>query len=499
MMQIESATCRKFNKIIMSEESLKNKTIKGVGWSAFDNIIKMGITFIVSIVLARKLSPDEYGLIGILTIFITIFNTIVDSGFTSALIRKRDVTDEDYCTVFFTNLVVSVCLAICLYFLAKPISLFFERSELINLTRVMSIIVVINALSIVQKARTTKYIDFKSQAKITLISGIIGGTIGIIMAYCEFGVWALVGQQFSVQLVTSILFATFNRWMPKLKFSWTSFKEMWSFSWKLLIASLVDSFFNEVYQVVIGKCYSPQSLGLFTRAKQFRDLFSSNLTTVVQRVSYPVLSTIQDEQCRLKAAYQKIIKTTMYPTMLIMIGMASVSKSMVTFLLGEKWIDCVPFLQIICLYGILYPLHAINLNMLQVKGRSDLFLRLEIIKNIIAVLPIVIGIFTNIYAMLWSTVFTQILSYYINAYYSKPLIDYGFIDQIKDIAPLFLTSVAIGLPIYIMNYLPFSSFIIFPLQLIVGIGLVITCGEITRNTEYIEIKNIVFNVFNNNR
>lgn len=333
-----------------------------MGWSALENVTRLGVTFVVSIVLARLLSPEEYGLIGILTIFIAIFNAIVDSGFTNALIRKQDATDTDYSTVFYTNLVLSVVLAAVLFFCAKPISVFFERSELVSLTQVMSSVVIINALSIVQRVRTTKAIDFKTQTKITFISSIGSGVIGIVMAYMGYGVWALVGQQISNQLLTTLFFWFYNKWMPKLVFSWSSFKEMWEFGSKLLASGLIDTAWKEVYQVVIGKCYSPATLGLYTRAKQFADLCSSNLTSVVQRVSYPVLSSIQDDRARLKGAYQMVIKTTMLPTFVLMLGMAACAESMINVLIGEQWLECVPMLQIICTYGMLYPLHALNLN-----------------------------------------------------------------------------------------------------------------------------------------
>lgn len=480
----------------MAGESLKSKTVKGLGWSALDNVTKLGITFVVSIVLARLLSPDEYGLIGILTIFISIFNAIVDSGFTNALIRKKDATDTDYSTVFYTNLVLSVFMALALFLCAKPIASFFERPELVTLTQVMSSIVIINALSIVQKARTTKAIDFKTQTKVTFIASVTSGIIGITMAYMGFGVWALVGQQISVQVFTTILFWIFNKWMPKLIFSWSSFREMWSFGWKLLASTLIDTAWKEIYQVVIGKCYTPASLGLYTRAKQFSDLCSSNITGVIQRVSYPVLSSIQDDRARLKAAYQKVIRTTMLPTFVLMLGMAACAKPMILCLIGEKWIGCVPMLQIICMYGMLYPLHAINLNMLQVQGRSDLFLKIEIFKKIIGIGPLVLGVFVGIYWMLAGTVITSIISYYLNAYYSGPFLNYSIKDQIKDVLPSLLIAVTMAVPVYAMTLIPLSHVIIFPCQILVGGIIAIAICEIKRLPEYLEIKGIAMPIIN---
>ena len=480
----------------MSEQSLKSKTVKGLGWSAADNITKMGITFIVSIVLARILSPDEYGLIGILTIFISVFNAIVDSGFTNALIRKKDAADIDYSTVFYTNLVISIVMALALFLCAKPIAHFFERDELVALTQAMSCVVVINALCIVQKARTTRAVDFKTQTKVTLIASLISGIIGIAMAYMGYGVWALVGQQISTQLLTTIFFWIFNKWLPKFEFSWMSFKEMWSFGWKLLVSSLIDTTWKEIYQVVVGKCYSPATLGLYTRAKQFSQIFSNNLTTIIQRVSYPVLSTIQDDRERLKSAYKRVIKTTMLPTFVLMLGMAAVAKPMILVLLGEKWIGCVPFLILISIHGSMYPLHAINLNMLQVQGRSDLFLRLEIIKKFVALGPLLLGIFIDIYIMVGTSIITTCFNYYLNAYYSGPFLNYSIKEQVKDILPSLSIAVFMAVIVGGMTFIPISPFLLLPLQIVVGASIVIAFCEMKKLPEYLEIKDIAMSIIN---
>ena len=480
----------------MSEGSLKNKTVTGTMWSAVENLTRLGVTFLVSIILARLLSPEEYGLIGILAIFIALFNAIVDSGFTSALIRKQDATDTDYSTVFYINLVLSLFLATILFLCARPIAIFFERSELVALTRVMSTVVVINAFAIVQRVRTIKAIDFKTQTKITFISSIGSGSIGITMAYMGYGVWALVGQQISNQLLTTILFWIYNKWIPKLIFSWSSFKEMWFFGSKLLASGLIDTAWKEVYQVVIGKCYSPATLGLYTRAKQFADLCSSNLTSVVQRVSYPVLSSIQDDKVRLKLAYKRVIKTTMLPTFVLMLGLAACAESMIQVLIGDQWLECVPMLQITCTYGMLYPLHALNLNMLQVQGRSDLFLKLEIIKKIIAIGPLLLGIFVDIYLMLAGTLVTSLISYYLNAYYSGPFLNYSIMEQVKDILPSLGVALVMAVPISTISFIPMNPYILLPLQIVVGSIITISICEVIKLPEYFEIKGITMSIIN---
>ena len=337
-------------------ESLKDKTVKGVGWSFADNIANTGVSFVVGLVLARLLTPEEYGLIGIITIFIMVFNSIVDSGFSNALIRKKDASDKDYNTVFITNLLLSVLLFVVLYNCAPAISRFFDQPQLIPLTRVMGSVVIINAFAIIQRTILVKQIDFKTQTKVSLISSISSGVVGIGMAIGGMGVWSLVGQQISRQLLNTLFLWVYNKWWPKLQFSLDSFRELFNFGWKLLVSGLIDTVWKQVYQFVIGKFYTTETLGQYTRAQQFSSIFSSNLTTIVQRVSYPVLSSIQDEKERMKAAYKKVIKTTMLVTFVCMLGLAAVAKPMVLVLIGEKWLPCVTFLQILCFSMMLYPL-----------------------------------------------------------------------------------------------------------------------------------------------
>lgn len=479
--------------------SIKRKTIKGLGWSFTDNFFSSGITFIVGIVLARILTDQEYGLIGIISIFIAVFNSIVDSGFSSALIRKKDCRDIDFNTVFYFNLTLSFLLFGILYLIAPAISIFFNQSELTLLTRVMSGIVVINAFAIIQRTILVKNIDFKTQTKVSLVSSIISGVAGIGVALYGFGVWSLVTQQIIRQLLNTILLWIFNTWRPALRFSWQSFRELFNFGWKLLVSGLLATIWQEVYQVVIGKFYSAATLGQYTRAKGFTDIFSSNITTVVQRVSYPVLSSIQDEKERLKQAYKKIIKSTMLITFVSIFGLAAIAKPMVLVLIGEKWLPAVEFLQIICFSAMLYPLHAINLNMLNVQGRSDLYLKLEIIKKIIAIVPLSLGIFINIRWMLWGSVLTGIISYFLNSYYSGKYLNYKVGEQILDILPSFCIASIMAIVLWFLSFSHLSPFIILPIQLIIGIIITFVLCETTKLAEYIEMKKIILSYLFNQK
>lgn len=480
----------------MAEESLKNKTVKGASWSFFDSIAGQGITFLVGLVLARLLTPEEYGLIGIIIIFIAVFNSIVDSGFSNALIRKNDAKDIDYNTVFISNLILSVVLFGVLYISAPAISNFFNQPQLIPLLRVMGSIVIINAFAIIQRTILVKKVDFKTQTKVSLISSITSGVVGIGMAVGGLGVWSLVGQQISRQFLNSAFLWIYSKWYPKFQFSFQSFKELFSFGWKLLVSGLIDTVWREIYQVIIGKCYTPVALGQYTRAQQFASICSSNLTTVVQRVSFPVLSSVQDDKVRLKNGYKRIIKVAMLITFVLMLGLAATAKPLILSLIGEQWLPCVLFLQIICLQMMLYPLHSLNLNMLQVQGRSDLFLKLEIIKKIIAIGPLLLGIFVNIYWMLGGSVVTGCIAYYLNAYYSGPFLNYSIKEQIKDILPSFGVAVVMAVPVYAMSFIPLNPFILLPLQIVAGAIITISICEATKLPEYIELKGIAMPIIN---
>ena len=474
-------------------QSIKNKTIKGVGWSAADAFLGQGITFIVGLVLARLLSPEEYGLIGICLIFTTVLNGLVDSGFSSAIIRKSDVTNDDYNTMFITNLVISVILYIVLFIAAPWISLFFEREALIPLIRVMGCILMINALSITQNTNLTKKIDFKTKTKASLISALLSGIVGITMAYIGFGVWALVAQVLSKQIFNTICLWYFNRWWPNFTFSRSSFKYMWGFGSKLMLSGLLDNIWKQLYQVVVGKFYSPATLGQYTRSKEYANIFSANITSVVQRVSYPALSEIQDDKARLVAAYRKVIKVTMFVTCICMISLGAVSEPLIYCLIGPKWHEAATYLPLICVSMSLYPLHAINLNMLQIQGRSDIFLYLEIIKKIIGILPLSIGIFINIYWMLVASIVTGIIGFFLNSYYTGKSLGYSSWMQLKDVSASYMVACIIAVSVFFLKYLPISYWIILPLQIIVGCIVCLMVCEIIKLSEYIEIKRILLN------
>lgn len=472
------------------QESLKDKTVRGVGWSFIDNIASSGITFLVGLVLARLLTPEEYGIMAMIAVFIAVSNSIVDSGFSNALIRKIHIKRIDYNTVFYFNLIVSIFLYVSLFFASPAISVFFKEPILVNIMRIIGIILIVNALAIIPRTIFVKNVNFKTQTKVSLISSICSGVVGIGMALVGMGVWSLVGQQLSRQLLNTFFLWIYCKWKPVLEFSINSFKELFGFGSKLLLSGLLATIYQNIYYIIIGRFYSSAQLGQYTRAEQFKTIFSSNLTSVIQRVSYPVLSSIQEDSERLREAYRKVIKTTMLISFACMLGLAAVAKPLIIILIGEKWFPAIYFLQIICFSGMLYPLHAINLNILQVKGRSDLFLKLEIIKKIIAVIPITIGVFYGIEYMLWGSVFTSFISYFLNSYYSAGLIDYPTIDQIKDILPTFLISFIVASFMWCFSLLNVSVYLILPIQLLLGISFSFLIYEKIKLPEYLELKQL---------
>jgi len=472
--------------------TLKQKTVNGLLWSFIENFSKQGITFIVGIILARLLTPEEFGLIGMITIFIAISTSVINSGFSQALIRKKDCTDTDYSTVFYFNLLVGVVLFAILFFAAPLIAGFFNEPQLTKLVKVLASVLVIDAFTIIQRTKLTKRIDFKLQTKISVIADIVSGVAGIAMAYTGFGVWSLVARQIIQRALNALLLWVWNRWIPLLVFSKESFKELFSFGSRLLVSGLIDTAYRNIYLLVIGKFFSAAELGYFTRSEQFQKLPSQNINAVIQRVTYPVLSSMQDDKSRLKNNYQKLIRSTMLITFVLMLGMAAVAEPMIITLIGEKWRPSIIYLQMLSFVGMMYPLHALNLNMLKVSGRSDIFLKLEIIKKILAVPTIVIGVIWGIKIMIAGMMVNTLIAYYLNSYWSGRFIGYSFKQQVTDILPSFSLALTMAVAVYLLGLiLPFSMLLKLILQIGAGAAIVFLFCELTQFKDYIFVKNLI--------
>lgn len=471
---------------------LKQKTISGLLWSFIDSFASQGIQFIVGIVLARILSPREFGLIGMLTIFIAVSQSFIDSGFTSALIRKKDCTQNDYSTIFYYNILISILFYSLLFIFSGPISQFFKEPQLKLLIKILGIGLLLNSIAIIQKTILTKEINFKLQMRVSLIASIGSGIFAISMAFNGYGVWSLVVLTLSRFGFTTIFLWVWSTWKPDWVFSRSSFKELFSFGSKLLVSGLIDTIYRNLYYLIIGKYFSAVELGYYTQADQFQSLPSQNLNGIISRVSFPVLSSIQNDKIRLIEAYKKIIKSTMLVTFVLMMGLAAIAKPLVLVLIGEKWLPAVIYLQMLCFVGMLYPLHALNLNMLQVQGRSDLFLRLEIIKKVIAIPVIVIGVIYGIKTMIVGLMINSIIAYFLNSYWSGKFIGYSTSQQIKDILPSFYVGAFVGLVVFIVGYLINTSDMLkLIIQLSLGIVLTIGISEIVHIADYKYIKGIM--------
>lgn len=465
------------------------KIRNGFLWSFIDSFAGQGVQFVIGLVLARLISPAEFGLIGMLIIFIAISQSFVDSGFGSALIRKKHCSDLDYSTVFFFNLAISCCAFVILFFAAPHVSIFFGEPRLIGLLRVLSLGLIINAGGLIQRTIFTKQVNFKVQTQVSLLASLSSGIVAIIMAYQGFEVWSLVALTLIRYSVTTIGIWVRSTWRPIWFFSIKSFKELFGFGSKLLISGLINTIYKNVYFLIIGKYFSALELGFYTKADEFKKLPSENLNAVISRVSYPLLANLQDNPAALKAGYEKIIKTSMFLSFLIMLGLASVARDLLVVLVGEAWLPAVPYLQLMCFVGMLYPLHALNLNMLQVQGHSDLFLKLEVFKKIMAIPVVILGIWKGIEIMIFGMFINSCVAFFLNAFWSGSKMNYGWKEQISHIYPSLLFALAVVVPTYLISkvFVTNAGLTLILQALFAGI-LMFILGEMKMSREYTILK-----------
>lgn len=473
--------------------SLKRETFKGTIWSSIERFSVQGISFIVMIIMARVLTPDDYGLVGMLTIFIAISQALIDSGFSQALIRKQDRSETDNSTVFYFNIAVGGILYLILFSCAPLIARFYDEPILVPLTRVISLSVLINSFVVVQRALLTVKIDFKTQAKASLTASVVSGAVGIIMVYTGWGVWSIVWYQITNLLINAILLWIFSKWRPTWQYSWSSFHELFGFGSKLAISAIIDTLYQNIYIIVIGKVFKAADLGYYTRAQQFAAFPSSNLTGIIQRVTFPVLCTIQDDDERLRNVYRRFLRMSAFIVFPLMIGLAAVAHPLVVILLKEQWAFTAILLQIICFSMMWHPIHAINLNLLQVKGRSDLFLKLEIWKKCVGVAILCTTVPFGLVAMCFGAIASSIISLIINTYYTGKLIDIGFFKQMRDLMPTLAYSLSMGLLVWcVVKMMP-----TYPSQLIsgliIGTAYFILATKATKSTDLRELISFIRN------
>lgn len=454
--------------------SYKKKALTGVFWSSIQSFGTQSVSFVISIVLARLLLPEEFGLIAMITVFMSIGNVLLNAGLGQSLIRTNVPTEEDYSTVFFFNLIGSLIVYVIIYFLAPWIAGFYNQTLLVDIIRWYSIVIIINAFSMVQITRLTKQIDFKTQMKASIPATILSGVLGVILAFRGFGVWSLVWMAICKSILNILLLFCNTKWLPSLEFHLEKFKHHFSFGYKLTFSALLDALFKDIYQVVIGKYYQPAVLGFYDRANKLNDLPGQSLWMVVARVTYPIFSEFKDDNLRLKSAYKKVMQLLVFINAPLLLIMSALAEPLFCFLFTEKWLPSVPYFQILCWNGILYPVHAFNLNILKVKGRSDLFLKLEIINKIIVIIVLCVSFQFGIYGLLYGSIFVSIVAFFINTYYTGQLIQYRSFEQIKDIVLIILIALVSSLLVsfedsHLLNHISFDV-----VRLLIGsfIGLV---------------------------
>ena len=464
-------------------ESLRGKTLKGMIWSFAENFSLQGIQFVIGVLLARVLSPSDYGMVGMLAIFTAVASTLINSGFSTALVRKTDRTQTDLSTTFYFNIAVGFVLYFALFFSGPLIADFYNTPLLSGLIKVTAISLILNSLCIVQQALFTIKMDFKTQAKISVIGALVTGAGGITMAYSGYGVWSIVWPGVFGGAVRCILLWIWGKWRPTWEFSWKSFKELFGFGSKLLASGLIDTIYNNIYPIIIGKKFSAADLGQYTRADGYANLPATTVTGVLGRVTFPLLCQIQNDDARLQSTYRQLIRLSAYVVFPIMIGLATLAKPLIIFMITAKWAECVPFLQILCFSLMWYPIHALNLNLLQVKGRSDLFLRLEIIKKILGVAVIVIAIPFGIIWMCVGRIFTSIICLAINTYYTGKLINVGFFKQMGDLLPILALSLSMGAIVFGVNLFIEDLLLQIITGFIVGIAYYLSISYLIKSKE----------------
>lgn len=471
---------------------LKKKTLSGMIWSFVQRFGTMAISFVSNIVLARLLTPDDYGTIGMLMIFIAVANTFVDGGFGSALIQKKEPTKDDYSTIFWWNMFLSVVLYGILFLGAPAVARFYNLPILCDVLRVQGIVLIINALSIIQQNQLRKQLRFKRLATVTVISATLSAGIAIILAYLGWGVWALVAQQLMLSGFTAILLWVLNKWYPSLVFSKESFKQLFGFGGFILVSNLINTFCDNIQGLLLGKFATSSTLGLYTQARKLEEISSTSISSIVNQVAYPVLSQKQDDKIALINIIRKfitIIATLVFPLMLYLILIA---EPLITFLYSERWIECVPYFQILCIAGLAICLQSINLNAIAAIGKSKIMFKWTIIKRVLGLVLNIGGLLLyGVYGLLFGGVLTAFLLYTINALLVAKYVGYKFSDQIKHLSPILLSSlVSFVVAKFTVNFIFDDVLPHFYIQTALFIGSYITCSILFNRSLLSEVLNL---------
>lgn len=472
--------------------SLRDKAIDGVLWNSLGKFSLYGIEFVIGIILARLLTPNEFGMIATIMIVITISEVFVNSGFRQAIIRKQDCTEVDYSTAFFFNLAVGLVFFTILFYSAGWISVFFKNTELKPIIQVLGFGLIINALTFTQSARISKRIDFKLLTKISVIATVLSGIVAVIMAFTGFGVWSLVAKYLLRHGITSLLLWIWNRWKPEWVFSMRSFRELFGFGSKLLLSNLILTAFQNLNYFVIAKYFSSEDLGYYTRAELFKNLLSANVSSIITAVGYPTLAKVQDDRDRMKRIFREMFISTSFVVFILMSGLAATSETLIISLIGDQWQPSVELLQLLCILGIVQPLNSMNISIMNVVGRSDLYLKLQIISMIFAIPAVFLGMYIGIKALIVGRIFSSMLSYALFNHYSSRFINYKLKEQLKDLLPALLLAAFMGGVVYSIELLTdLGNWLTLIFQMFTGMLIVGVSCELFKIKAYALIKTIV--------
>ena len=480
--------------------SLKSQALNSTFWSFFETFGKTGLQFVIGIILARLLFPEDYGIIGVLAIFLGISDVLVDSGFKTSIIRSKDLTDVDCSTIFYVNLSVSIVVALLLFAAAPSIASFFNKPELVNVTRVFALIPVINGFGLVQSALLLKNLQFKRNAKISIAANVIAGTIAILLAFRDYSYWALVWKAIIFAGIYNLFLWITSSWHPQLIFSFEILKKHFRFSSKLLINGIVNAVFDNMYSFIFGKFFSFKELGFFTRGKGYVNMVTKTLSVAMQKVNTPLLAAAAKDHNYTINAYTKLLRAStllIFPATALLIAVA---EPMIVFLIGEKWQPAVPYLQILAISGVIYPVLNANSSLLVVLGRSDLILKLTFITYPVAIAVLLITINFSPLVVVWGIAFASVFGLFISFYFLKKVTKRNFINSLKPLKLPFLVSISMGLIVYfvgqfLQHYV--ASGLVFGIQTIIGILITFSFFYFLKIEEFFIIKSYLLNRVNN--
>lgn len=472
-------------------EKIKKQILSSLFWKFLERGGTQGIQFILQLFLARLLTPRDYGAVALITVFITISTVLVQSGFNTALIQKREIDEEDISSVFYISLFIAIVMYLILWIFAPTIANFYRIVELVTIVRVMGLVLFLNTFNSIQEAIVSRNMEFKRLFYSSLGAIIISGILGIILAYRGFGVWALVYQQLINQFSICIILWFTIKWRPKILFSIKKVNKLFNFGGKLLCSALIDTIYRELVNLIVGKIYSPAMLGYYNRGDQFPKVIVSNFNGSIQSVIFPALASVQHDKVRVKEIMRRAIMMSSYIVFPTMVGLIAISELMIKLVLTERWLPCVPYLRVFCLSYALWPIHTANLQAINAIGRSDIFLKLEIIKKIIGVSIIIVTSRYSPYIMVIGTVLSGIISSFINAYPNKKLLNYSYIEQIRDIIPSIFISSVMGVVIYLIQLLEYNDILTIILQIFWGVVIYLILSYITKNESFFYLINIL--------